>query len=235
MDNPGLDAINVEADDILSERRQKEIAELLDKLALYKPTKIAIEADYKSTHWQERYKKYLNGDYKLGRNEIEQIGFQLAKRLNLPTLYPIDYPMLMGGLLYSEIEYPKGKPQPTSEKANKEPKPLSEEEKLLRKMTVTQYLIKENSKEEIEKSHRQYMEMLLPDFENVAIYTRADRVSNWYKRNLRMFSNLNRISEFNGQDRILLIVGSGHLKILKDFTRDSPQFCLIETGIYLNE
>lgn len=34
-------------------------------------------------------------------------------------------------------------------------------------------------------------------------------------------------------DRVLLIVGSGHLTILRDFARDSPQFCLVDAEAYL--
>ena len=90
MDNLGLDAVNLNADDVLSNRRQAEISELLDKLARFKPTKIAIEAQYKSPHLPNLYEKYLAGEYKLGRNEIEQFGFQL-KRLNLEAIYLVDF------------------------------------------------------------------------------------------------------------------------------------------------
>jgi hypothetical protein len=86
FDNPGRDSVNVRVDDVLAEKRQREIALVLDRLANFKPTKIAIEASYKSTHWQNLYKDYLDGKYQLGRNEIEQIGFRLARRLGLQTL-----------------------------------------------------------------------------------------------------------------------------------------------------
>jgi hypothetical protein len=46
MDNPGLDSYNVEADDVLSQRRQAEMAELLDRLERFAPTLIALEAKY---------------------------------------------------------------------------------------------------------------------------------------------------------------------------------------------
>jgi hypothetical protein len=66
-----------------------------------------------------------------------------------------------------------------------------------------------------------------------AIYQRTDLVTNWYKRNLRIFTNLNRITEF-GKDRVLLIIGTGHLKILKDLARDALYYCLADTEAYLN-
>jgi len=45
-------------------------------------------------------------------------------------------------------------------------------------------------------------------------------VANWYKRNLRIVVNINRITE-PGKDRILVIIGAGHLKLLKEFAADA--------------
>ncbi len=50
MDNPRLDSKNIEADDVLLPRRQQEISDLIEKLAHFKPTKIAIEAPYQDSH-----------------------------------------------------------------------------------------------------------------------------------------------------------------------------------------
>jgi hypothetical protein len=60
----------------------------------------------------------------------------------------------------------------------------------------------------------------------------ADRVTNWYKRELRIFANLNRITQFP-DDRVLFIVGSGHLAIQRNFALDSPQFCLVDAEAFL--
>src|ERR687890_818199 len=80
MANPGLDAVNTEADDVLLPKRQKEIQDLVDRLASFRPTKIAVEAPYRSTALPDRYKQYVAGAYALSRNETEQIGFRLAKQ-----------------------------------------------------------------------------------------------------------------------------------------------------------
>lgn len=237
MNNPGQDKYNIEADDVLSAKRQSEINKVLDSLAAYKPTKIAIESAYRDRYWPSRYEQFLKDSYKLGRNEIEQIGFQLAKRLNHPTLYPIDFPMWMNGLMPNEMEQPRQKPdsqpktQSPSQPKQEIPPYLARQEELIRTGTVTDVLRYLNSEDYIKPSHAYYMEMLLPS-ETIAIYEQTDLVTNWYKRNLRMFTNINRITDFPN-DRILLIVGSGHLKILKDFAKDSPQFCLVEASEYL--
>jgi hypothetical protein len=69
------------------------------------------------------------------------------------------------------------------------------------------------------------MEMLLPDETN-APYGRTELVANWYKRNLRIFDNVNRIAR-SPVDRILLVIDSGHQTILADFARSSSYFCLV--------
>lgn len=238
MDNPGLDARNLDADDVLMPRRQREIAELVERLARFNPTKIAVEAAYSDrADWNSRYKRFLAGEFKLGRNEIYQVGFRLAKRMNHQAIYPVDYPMLMSGLRYDEIEFPRPKPSPApgaggGEAKSPAPAQLSEGDLLLRRSTVTEFLLLMNDVEKARKDHGEnYLRQLLPD-DGPALYERADRITNWYKRNLRMFANLNRITEFP-KDRVLLIVGSGHLKILRDLALDSPQFCLVEPDPYL--
>jgi hypothetical protein len=43
MNNPGLDKFNMKVDDVTSAKRQKEIAEFVNALAAFKPTKICLE------------------------------------------------------------------------------------------------------------------------------------------------------------------------------------------------
>ena len=236
MDNPRLDAKNLDADDVLLDKRQREITELIEKLARFNPTKIAIEAPYsEKAQWNNRYKKFLDGEHKLTRNEIEQIGFQLAKRLNHQMIYPVDYPMFMSGLRYDELELPKPKPLPAqtgNETKNTVQPTLSEGDLLLRRSTVIEFLLYMNNAEKARKEHGEnYLQQLLPDG-NPALYESADRVTNWYKRELRIFANLNRITQFP-DDRVLFIVGSGHLAIQRNFALDSPQFCLVDAEAFL--
>ena len=238
MDNPGMDAVNLQADDVLSPRRQAELDELTTKLARFNPTKIAIEAPYRNATWPDRYKQYLAGAYTPGRNEIEQIGFRLAKRLNA-AIVPVDYPMWMNGWTPAEMEPKQTNAKWDTGTAKKEEKPAAPkpvappnpEDEILRKSTVTEYLRRLNSPEIVAKNHSTYMSMLMPA-DSVGIYAQTDLVTNWYKRNLRIFTNLNRVTQFPG-DRVLLLIGAGHLTILRDFARNSKQWCLVEAEGYL--
>src|ERR1700681_805348 len=87
MSNPGHDIYNMQADDVLSPKRQQEIAQLIEVLKRFHPTKIAIEADVGSQRVAQQYSDYLAGKYALSRNEIDQIGYRLAKELAHRTIY----------------------------------------------------------------------------------------------------------------------------------------------------
>lgn len=58
-----------------------------------------------------------------------------------------------------------------------------------------------------------------------------DFVASWYKRNLHIFSNLKHIC--NEDDRILVLYGAGHLKLLRDFINDSLDLDYVEALDYL--
>src|SRR6267142_3155389 len=68
MANPGHDIFNLKVDDVLTEKRQKEIAETVAALKKFRPTKIAIESDPGGKRVQQ-YQDYLDGKYTLTRNE----------------------------------------------------------------------------------------------------------------------------------------------------------------------
>ena len=76
------------------------------------------------------------------------------------------------------------------------------------------------------------MAMLEPSSGDSAIYRNADLLANWYKRNLRIFSNVNRITN-PGRDRILVIMGAGPMALLQEFASQSPTYTLVNVEDYL--
>ena len=92
--NPGLDTYKPKHEiNILSEKRQAELEAMITRLTEYAPTKIAIE--YKRTHQAKadsQYQAYLTGAAELSTNEIQQIGFRLAKRLGHERVWCVDAP-----------------------------------------------------------------------------------------------------------------------------------------------
>ncbi len=237
MDSSGQDTWNPESDDPRGISKQKEIAAVLDRLVRFQPTRIAIEAPFKGSHWPEQYLKYRAGEYELGKNEIEQIGFRLAKRLGHAAVYPVDFSMWMDGRIPAEIGDPKPRPaSPEARPAAGSPAPEPPEiykrvMKVIKEGTVAEALRFLNSEETMRQDHQLYIEGLKPDPYSNALYGSTDPVANWYKRNLRIFTNVYRMAEPG--DRILLLIGSGHATILRRLAIDSGDFCLVDTLAYL--
>ena len=57
-------------------------------------------------------------------------------------------------------------------------------------------------------------------------------IAKWYDRNLRMMHNLWRTIE-PGDKRLILVVGSSHVKVLRDLLENTPMFCPVSPLPYL--
>jgi hypothetical protein len=56
------------------------------------------------------------------------------------------------------------------------------------------------------------------------VYAGALKLRPWYDRNLRIVQNLFRIAD-PADERLLLVIGSGHLRVLKQILELTPQLC----------
>ncbi len=91
------DAVQQQAEDVLTPSRQTELEDLAGRLARWSPDQIAVEWPYDFVDsTTARYQRYVASGTTQSRNEVVQIGFRLAKRLGHPTVYPIDYRMPIG-------------------------------------------------------------------------------------------------------------------------------------------
>jgi hypothetical protein len=98
------------------------------------------------------------------------------------------------------------------------------------RMSVEDQLIGTNSPEAMAASHEIYMQLAQVGDED--IYVGADVALRWYERNMMMFVNISRIV-VSPMDRILIVVGGGHLPLLSHFIRSSGRFRLEHLEEYL--
>lgn len=231
MSNPGADQFNLEADDVLSPRRQGEIAAVVESLAEYRPTRIAIESPWGDTLATSRYRAYLRGEHELSRQEEEQIGFRLAAAMGHESIYPVDVRIgLPDEQLESVLEA-----DPTLGRFMAGLQEYGEWAMAtlglwLSESTVGEMLYRMNTPEAIAWADRAYFEFFLPLVVEDD-YAGAEFVATWYERNLKIFSNLHRISQSG--DRVLVIYGAGHVPHLRRFVIASPYFCLEDPLPYL--
>lgn len=229
---PNLDANKVDKSkqiDILSEQKQKELQKLLDYVALFKPTKICIEAPER---WKamDKYRKYKKGEKELGRDEIQQIAFRLLDRFKLDTLYAVDASTIADDLTETKDSlvirpYIDEIFKDYTFKANPNYKKWVEyETEINTKIALFDYFKYFNSQKRFLRDYGYY---LLGDFKN-GKYNGADALATyWYDRNLRIFRNIQRLTT-SPKDRILVLFGAGHISVLDQLLKCSPEYDYIK-------
>ncbi|GJM34347.1 MAG: hypothetical protein DHS20C18_33480 [Saprospiraceae bacterium] len=233
MSNPGLDMFNMESDDVQAPKRQKEIQAVVDRLALWRPTKVAVEAPYGDSATIARYQDYLRGKITLRNSEEEQIGFRLAKQLGHKTIYPIDVRLMLNDDGISEIvgSNPEkyGPYMANLEIIGKSA--MAVMSKWLKEGTIGSMLYNMNDPFLNEVSHAFYFQAFVPIVKDDN-YAGTNMVNDWYNRNLRIFSNLHQIND-RPDDRIFIVYGAGHVPLLQQFAEDSPYFRVDQVQDYL--
>lgn len=231
MSNPGRDVMNVQADDVLTEKRQKEIRQFVNLLKRFKPTRVAVEAPLRSVTLDAQYSGYMRGEYQLTRNEIDQLGFRLAKELNHPKIYGVD----------AEGAFDIGRVFAFAGANNQQEivdkgiavgrRQVAQENKLIQTASITEIYKVINDQRRINEAHRAYLMMsrIWKDKE----YPGIDLLADWYQRNLKIFSHIMRITE-SKEDRILVIIGGNHVKLLQQFIEDSGEYNLERADKYFS-
>lgn len=223
------DYVQTATDDVRSPRRHREIEALTDALAAFRPTKIMVEAPTGvDSALNARYRRYAAGQDTLRRNETDQIGFRLAKRLGHGRVYAIDYSQDedVGGVVRWAAE--NGDTGFVNMVQGFVAR-LQAQSDSLRELTITEHLRRLNSPAEDALGHSAYLRMARVGRDST--YVGADVVAGRYARNLKIFANLARLVEPG--DRVLVIYGSSHGKLLRDFVRESADLELVDADRYL--
>jgi hypothetical protein len=236
MEGSSQDAVNPAPEDMSTPRRQAEILDVVERLAAFRPTKVAIESSRISTYWNDRYGPWRKSRGALGFNEIEQIGFRVADAAGLAALSPVDYPMWMDGTTAVDRHEPPAPVAPLPEAP--ESSVLAEvraqvaaDDRILRDGTVSDLLAHLNRPERAAMNYRWEVISNLKPGTGTFLYETTDHATNWYKRNLRIYTNLVAIS--GPGERVLLIIGAGHKRLLDSLAAADPRFCLADTTAFL--
>lgn len=221
MGTPGNNVVNGKVDDVTSPERQKQMAELIERLKKFKPTKIVLECDSDDAKTQAAYGKYLSGSYQLSKNETNQIGFRLAKALGHKKVYCVDWSDFWDDPSINYEKYASKDPEMDSFLKGiyrKLKEGVDAEFAKLYTLPITDQLILLNQPDRIEKENKIYFDLMR--IGRGKEYAGANYVSWWYRRNLVILTNIIRITD-SPNDRILVIYGYGHLKLLTQFGKES--------------
>ena len=245
--NPGINVFNTRMDDVLAPKRQREMEQLVTQIKAFRPTKIAVYADERDdAEINANYQGYLGGTYKLTRSLHDQIGFRLAKQMEHSKLYCVaDWPEHRP--IYNQIDRSLLDYATFAETHN--------QEHLLWSISSSGVKVRADvdgtvwvEREEYEPLIDMYIRINQPEkmFTDHQSYLRTARIGLkdqypganwvahwWYAHNLKNFVNLTRITE-STDDRILLIIGAGHVFLIQQFLENSGDYIVESPLQYLN-
>lgn len=243
LGNPGLDHLAVGFDDMLAPVRQRQVAECLDGLERFASTRVALEImPDDATARTVDYRRYLAGEFPLTANERHQLGFRLAARAGLPEIDGIDWHALdrlipwERPIAYAQ-EYGQIRLLPNALRSPEAAKRVSATETdRARRTSVRDQLLGMNTPSAMAEGHRTYMDLAhignAADPGHADAYIGAEVTLRWYERNLMMAVNIARLAR-SPEERILVVVGAGHLPTLRHFLGDAGQFRLARVAHYL--
>ncbi len=223
MGNPGHDIGNIQADDVLLPKRQREIAQLIEVLKKFHPTKIAVEASVGSQRITREYAEYLVGKYQLSRNEIDQIGYRLAKELGHKTIYPVDVDADFPWQHVVNYAKANGLADKVEALLASTRESAKEDTEFLESHTIVEMLGRLNSDTTVASSLGWYYACMRLGYPND--YAGPDLLTAWYQRNIRIYNNIVTLIE-SPSDRILVIYGYGHLGLLRQNVANDPAVSL---------
>jgi hypothetical protein len=222
MGNPGNNTVNPKVNDVAAPERQKQIVELVERLKKFKPTKIVVECDLEDdAKAQETYNKYLSGSYQLSKNETNQIGFRLAKESGHKKVYCVDWsdfwddPAINYGKFAAKDAELDSFLKGVNQNLKKE---IDADFEKLYSLPIIDQLIFLNQPDQIEKRHKVYFDIMR--IGRGSEYAGAGYLSWWYRRNMVILTNIIRLTD-SMNDRILVIYGEGHNKLLNQLTKES--------------
>ena len=219
MANPGQDIFNTKVDDVLAPKRQAEITQLIEILKKFRPTKVAVERNWGDKRTATEYADYLAGKRELTRNEIEQVGFRLAREMGHQNVYAVDAD--------GEFPYPRVVGFAKASGQSKEFESVMAEWGELSKTwgpklangTILDALLYLNSDEVVSKDMGFYYRVA--HFGAPWDWAGADLLADWYRRNTRIYANTVQLIE-SPTERVLVLIGSGHLGWLRAMFGGDP-------------
>lgn len=217
--------------DVLEPGRQEELAGILAGLADFAPERVAVEHPYRNAaRMDSLYRRYLDvpADSLPSRNEIFQVGFRLARRLGHERVHPVDVRIDLwhDSIAVFDERWPDARDELRGQWDVRHPSPDVD---ALAERPLDEILVALNR--DLPPGNAEMYRRFLP-LAKEDVYAGALKLRPWYDRNLRIVQNLFRILE--PEDRgVLLVIGSGHLRVLKQMLEMTPQLCPVDPVPYL--
>lgn len=218
-----------DSNDVLAAEQQREIRAVVDSLARFRPTKLALEeVPTDSARLDSIYRAYRSGEHELTANERQQLGFRLAARSDHPRVYSIDHKEPWPNR--EAVEWAqKHRPAFLDYYSRWRGTRRAVHDSLQQHATIREILLHVNGREHLRGLEELRMRKL--ELGADSRYPGVGPVRSVYSRDLHIFANLTRIAKPG--DRILVIYGAGHVEHLRRFVRNHPRMQLVAAEEYL--
>lgn len=215
--------------DVMAPKQQAEIRAVVDALADFRPTKLALEwTREEAPRFDSLYAAYRAGRHALTPNERQQLGFRLANRLDHERVYAVDYKQKWG--MREVLDYAQEHEPWFGEFFEQWRQQMeSDSDSLHRHASVGEILRWYNQPSTLDRIQAFRMRTLEVGADSNHIGIRP--VTSVYERNFRIFANIARMAAPG--DRILVIFGSGHAYFFREFVDDHPHMTLVDPLNYL--
>ena len=227
--------LSAEADDTLTTQRQAEIVEVVERLRRFQPTKIVVELmpEHEET-FNAKYQAYLAGEHPLAANERQQIGMRLAAELGHERLYAADFTvdrfevyMDFPGMIAAAEEAGQSDLIENHSQIGARYEAVLEGRE---DQSFRERLIVLNG-EAYDSLHANYLTLSQMGDRDRPYAT--EQISEWWRRNLHIFTQTAQVAEPG--DRILIVYGVGHKHLLDYFFGHADQFTLVDPLDYLQD
>jgi hypothetical protein len=234
FDGSAGDVYKTTREDMKTPENQRQLDDLVRRLAKASPDRVFVEwTPEKQGYVDTTYQLYLHNEFELGNNEVYQVGYRLGKLLNQEHIYcadaggDFDYDSLVSyaaqhhqtdmladlnhpkdsvarlisariGAIYSYYQSPSGH-------------------------TLTDVIISNNTPEVIASGADLY-NLVYARVGEGQDYPGADLASDFYRRNMRIYTNILRQTDVAHDRAILVYIGSGHVSFLKEIFSSSLLF-----------
>lgn len=233
FENPGLDVAKINTFNVMSDKSQKELENITNKIKQFGPDKIFVEWNYEK---QDRLDKFYarNTDSLLHKNADErvQVALRSAKKLGHKKLYGIDY---------NNTDFPYDSLVKGMKEANQLDLIRKNEETMKRyetdqnqkiaKYSLTELLLDINTKKSNEENISWYLETAIKGGKTDN-FVGAYLVSEWYRRNLYMYALIQKLTE-SKDDKIMVLLGAGHTAMIREFVKHNSEFEIVELATVL--
>ncbi|SFB71481.1 hypothetical protein SAMN05421780_10160 [Flexibacter flexilis DSM 6793] len=239
FNNPGADLAKTDKFDVMSEKSQKELEAITSKIKAFAPDKVFVEWDYNEAaeldslyalYMANQYFDYVAKKYPKNaffkENEIFQLAFRIAKSRQLPKVYGID---IKTDFAFDSLLVALEKAQQTTlkDKIFERIKEFEQRDNTNRKKyTLTQLILESNKQSNRNFDLGSYITLFNPAGKFTDL-TGADLVASWYRRNLLMYSFVQKITE-QKDDKIVVLLGASHIALFKQFIDLDENYKVVE-------